>query len=397
MAGTDTEVAQVSRCRLYGTYAMFALAYSLVLPGICLPQLHLRSSIDAKDPIESYFGATSEKSDSIAEITGIASSFTSAFVTEKQSGFVMIVWRLLVEIGGTANVITGLFVLMWGLIVPTIKLVTILLFLSGTVKSRGGIALVMKLSKWSLADAFLPLVWTGTVMMPTTAAYDFAEMTLTLKAGFYCFLGHCLLAQAVHHLILDLPGEHAREAILDAAEVPGYSGIDVSSASPSPASSRPARALTAIIAMVILSLLFMAFFEPSMSFYGPEFPYRQISLLQLLESIGTRGFMVPAAALLVFGICLPVLDLLLNVAEASGYWQRREKAQQLLESFCMLDVLMASMWISVLCVPGLLGESTKFRVYPTCWILGTCAIAWGIRAARRPFTPPRLDVKVEDP
>jgi len=400
MATVNAEKEQVSKIRRYGTYGLLAVAYTLVLPGICLPQLHLRTSFEVTDLAEAYLGATAEENRHVAWITQVLSYLTDTLLTEHETGFFRIV-KSLIKLGGVQYVTVAVLITTWGVIVPFIKFVTLMLYLSGAVKSRNGVALVSKLSKWSLVDAFLPLVCTGIVMMPTGALIQYPEVNLSLKAGFYCFLGHCLLAQVVHHLVLYLPFEGASEPILDASEVRAqYSGIDVTPRSPRPLYNRPVRAFTAIASVVILLLLSVAVALPSMEFYNRDrFPYREASLLQLIESVGSGGFMVPAVILFVFCICFPAMDLLLSLAEALALWQRREKERMLIESFCMLDVLMVTIAIAVLAAPGILGGSTLFRVYPQIVTLGVCAIAWGLRAVLRPSTTPPLllEAKAEDP
>lgn len=108
------------------------------------------------------------------------------------------------ELFDTGHRVVGFLVMLFSVVIPTIK---ILLMLAGTFgpsdqARRTSLAVSRAISKWSMADVFVVAI--GVAFMALNASKDLDEVVrlgAEFEVGFFLFLGYCLFSIATSTLV----------------------------------------------------------------------------------------------------------------------------------------------------------------------------------------------------
>lgn len=193
--------------RQYLGFFVLMVAYGLLVPGITEPVLHITTTLD-KAQVASFGKEALLSNAQIPEF--IKSMATELFNSVTVTGTVVIqdtaksilgtsesLWR-----GG--NQAVAAMILFFSVIVPALKAGLLILhygfqrFRWGQMagKISGG------LSKWSMADVFvMALVIAFLAIKSSAGSSNLVETTVRFEAGFYYFLGYCLLSIAGSQLL----------------------------------------------------------------------------------------------------------------------------------------------------------------------------------------------------
>ncbi|PHS72182.1 MAG: hypothetical protein COB22_05645 [Cycloclasticus sp.] len=186
----------------YLPMCLFVLSIAFLIPGLTKPLMTIEATIDKKEMIDlganllikpgQSSGFIQDMVESLVEQMGIEGDVT---VFQSTRSLLATMKELLTN----GHLIVGVMIGVFGLVIPLLKLVLVMLSL--WVKSPQKVERLLKvsgvLSKWSMSDVFVMAVLVAFLAINANEyADDVLQMRATLHEGFYYFAGYCLLAIA---------------------------------------------------------------------------------------------------------------------------------------------------------------------------------------------------------
>jgi Paraquat-inducible protein A len=195
------------------TAAMIVLALALLYPGVTQPVLTLTGTIEKSDiatlGIEMVAG---EGADS--QTRGMLTAISSLMGLDRIEGQLEVynntrsIWSTASELVRSGNMLVGMLIVLFSVIIPTLKLLLQLvsLFLPNANQRGALLWLNAVLSKWSMADVFVMALLVS-YMAGSASGHmgDLLAMGAQLERGFYFFLAYCLFSVAVSSMLRE-PG-----------------------------------------------------------------------------------------------------------------------------------------------------------------------------------------------
>ena len=191
--------------------AIIAIALALLYPGVTQPVLTLSGTIEKSRIAELGIDLLAgDDADSRARHTLIMISTMLGFdrIEGQMQAYhsTRSIWGTAMELARTENLLVAVLIIVFSVVVPSIKLSlqTIALFLTGPQLRRRFLWLNAVLSKWSMTDVFVMALLVA--YMAGSAAGkmgDMLTMDARLEVGFYYFLAYCLFSIAASLLMRD--------------------------------------------------------------------------------------------------------------------------------------------------------------------------------------------------
>lgn len=188
-------------------FMLLVAAYGMLIPGLTLPVLHITTLLDkaeltllgkeailTSDSIPNFLmPMTIEVLNSIDVQGTVIIQDTAKSLISTAEGL----WQ-------DGNRLVAFLILFFSVVIPVIKLGLLALSYGlprfGWAQSLG--ALSAALSKWSMADVFvMALVISFLAIKASASSSGLIQTNIALEAGFYYFLGYCLLSIASSQLL----------------------------------------------------------------------------------------------------------------------------------------------------------------------------------------------------
>lgn len=187
--------------------ALLALAFVLLIPGITLPVIDLSGDVEKREIAELGKAMISAQDSGLAMFGGIASRLIDNLNTE---GSVSVyrerrsILGTVRELASHGHWLVAFLIVSFSVIVPLTKGGLLLFAASGTQNAgrRRARRVADAVSKWSMADVFVIAILVA--YLAANATQDGAEIVrfdAHFAAGFYYFLGYCLLSIASAQLM----------------------------------------------------------------------------------------------------------------------------------------------------------------------------------------------------
>ncbi len=186
--------------RLVSGFAILALAYALLIPGLISPLLELEGRVDKADLVKLGKDLVNEDK----EIPGMFRSAANMMLDKMNTEGSVQAYHKERSILGTikslyesGNRLVAILIMVFSIIVPITKGLLLLIAhlpVRQTLR-KYGLSISGMVSKWSMADVFVVAVIVA--YLAGNANPDSTEMlkfNATLGSGFYYFLAYCLLS-----------------------------------------------------------------------------------------------------------------------------------------------------------------------------------------------------------
>ncbi|HGG58666.1 MAG TPA: paraquat-inducible protein A [Gammaproteobacteria bacterium] len=176
------------------------LAFVLLIPGVTRPILELRGSVDKAQLVALGKQVVADTPGVMPMLSGMAMNLLDGLdvsgsipAYRKSRSIVGTVGELF----NSGNHVVGFLVMLFSIIVPVVKAGLLLFGMVAPRHAWGGTAFGVAglISKWSMADVFV--VATIVAFLAANATRDMGEIFILdarFGAGFYYFLGYCLLS-----------------------------------------------------------------------------------------------------------------------------------------------------------------------------------------------------------
>lgn len=306
----------------------------------------------------------------------------------------------------------GVLVFLWGIVFPLVKLIVCLLYGCGKelccgIGSRASVVFVQKVSKWAMADSFMPAIWTALFNVRTNAT----EINSALFYSYYIFSAHVLLS-ILGMLLLRLPSDPETARVLDEESPetqsqftrpapPSQSQDDCAASMPLVVRSAsaweeisPSRAC--VVALALLAFL-IALTTPIVSFETAEgkitgmvitraggHPGSTINGVDIIKYSSVLDFVaslwenapVPAVVISLVVIVLPAADFAIGTAAYAGI-PVCPNVEFLVEGFAMFDVLLVATVMSRLSVV-VFKNYVLLHLLPAGWAIFALSLCWSV-------------------
>ncbi len=197
----------MSKLRRSAGVILLLVAFGLLIPGVTDPILVLQGNVDKAELIE--FGQQALADD--PDVPTLVVSLTQKIIDELNIQGELEVFNKSRSITGTVeelyrsgNPLVAFLIALFSIVIPAIKL-TLLLYSSLATRSRTSLLLEKfekAIGKWSMADVFVIAIMVA--YLAAVANKDMEELVsleANFAAGFYYFLGYCLLSILASQLL----------------------------------------------------------------------------------------------------------------------------------------------------------------------------------------------------
>eukprot|EP00401_Gymnodinium_catenatum_P025424 CAMPEP_0117578144 /NCGR_PEP_ID=MMETSP0784-20121206/63831_1 /TAXON_ID=39447 /ORGANISM="" /LENGTH=801 /DNA_ID=CAMNT_0005377757 /DNA_START=54 /DNA_END=2459 /DNA_ORIENTATION=- len=289
----------------------------------------------------------------------------------------------------------GCIVFTWGVILPLTKGVVLACYILGASSFNSAVEFVQWLSKWAMADVFIPLVWTAIVR------HEDSNNTFQTKLHlcYYLFVVHVVLS-IIGVLLLKPPEEEAEEEAEEEPQTERRANALGTAPHESPLKAGLLPPLVGVC--FLLSIFYFSIFKGGTKTLESTFPEKpvyhgvinstiyivhQLEDLELawvrftvydyLHVLWYNGYSFEVVLTFVFAVVFPTLEYSTTVAVWMG-WRVNLLLQFFIESFAMFDVFVLAVLTAsaasvtfkgdMVCLPTV--EGLVFALFSLSWTFG---------------------------
>ncbi|MBV7315406.1 paraquat-inducible protein A [Shewanella sp. NIFS-20-20] len=191
---------------------LIIIALALLIPGVTQPMLSLSANADKAQ----FAKTTIELMTADQDVRGILGSISALMGLDQLQGQVEIfhksrsIWGTVEDLMSSGNVVVGLLIALFSIIVPTLKLLSqaaLLVIKQGEI-STALYGFIGAISKWSMVDVFVVAIIVSYMAGNASGQMgDLIIMHAELALGFWLFCGYCLFAIVSSHLLSRASGQ----------------------------------------------------------------------------------------------------------------------------------------------------------------------------------------------
>ena len=192
----------------YAPIFLFILSIICLIPGITLPLMSIKATINKQEMLEL---ASSTLLSSPDQSNGFIQNLMHSFMQKLNLEGSVEVFESTRSLLGTMNelithdhAVVGLLVGFFGLVIPVIKIImTLLSMIIKSQKDKESLLRISSLlSKWSMSDVYVMAILVAFLTVNANEqAIGAVQLNATLHIGFYFFAAYCLLSIAASQLL----------------------------------------------------------------------------------------------------------------------------------------------------------------------------------------------------
>jgi hypothetical protein len=198
--------------KVYLSISLVLISLILLIPGVTEPMLTMTGTIEKSQLVNTGKDMLTQDltEDSRANTRGILDVAASLFGLDTLQGEVEVfrnsrsIIDIITALYQSHNFVVALLVGLFSIVIPTIKLITMLILLlpvALSIKQRLR-AIISVIGKWSMADVFVVAIIVAYMAGNASAGMgDTLKTQSQFEIGFYYFLGYCIFSIASQMMI----------------------------------------------------------------------------------------------------------------------------------------------------------------------------------------------------
>jgi hypothetical protein len=204
--------------KVYLSISLVLISLILLIPGVTEPMLTMTGTIEKSQLVDTGKDMLTQDltEDSRANTRGILDVAASLFGLDTLQGEVEVfrnsrsIIDIITALYQSHNFVVAILVGLFSIVIPTIKLITMLILLlpvAPSIKQRLS-KMISVIGKWSMADVFVVAIIVAYMAGNASAGMgDTLKTQSQFEIGFYYFLGYCIFSIA-SQMMIDISQSH---------------------------------------------------------------------------------------------------------------------------------------------------------------------------------------------
>jgi uncharacterized paraquat-inducible protein A len=204
--------------KVYLSISLVLISLILLIPGVTEPMLTMTGTIEKSQLVDTGKDMLTQDltEDSRANTRGILDVAASLFGLDTLQGEVEVfrnsrsIIDIITALYQSHNFVVAILVGLFSIVIPTIKLITMLILLlpvAPSIKQRLR-TMISVIGKWSMADVFVVAIIVAYMAGNASAGMgDTLKTQSQFEIGFYYFLGYCIFSIA-SQMMIDISQSH---------------------------------------------------------------------------------------------------------------------------------------------------------------------------------------------